>query len=800
MLTHKHLTKCILSTLIAAATFNAGAESAPATLEEIVVTAQFKRQNLQDTPVAITAISGEILQARGQDSVEEIAAQAPNVTLTPGGAFAGNSLVAFVRGVGQIDFNPALEPGVGLYVDDVYYATLTGSVLDLLDLDRVEVLRGPQGTLAGKNSIGGAVKLFTKRPDADTDGYIEVSAGEYDAIKIRGATNFTLIEDQLWGRISGVSNSRDGHVETYHYGCTHPGSGFGNFNLGADCETGTDGGTDYIAARLALRWLASEDLEINLSGSMVDDDSESTANTLLAVGPTVAPVIHPNGTIWETVAIPPTLGSNVGCMFLAYGAASCDPLSPNDPYVSYADYTDPRTGLTIPRERSLESTDMALNVDWDLTDDLQLQSITAFRKYESSFSGDYDASPIPTALLYQTNTHEQRSQEFRLSGTGGDAVDWTVGAFYFDADTDLTGRIGLGYVGFDFIHGPDPVASTNWAIFANGIARLSDKLELAVGIRHSEDEKEYLYRRRNPDLSSIQPCLGPPGTPGNPPNCLISTLDGTSSTFEDDRIDYRVALSYHLAEDLLVYGSYSTGYKGGGVNPRPFYDVQAVSFQPEEMETYEIGAKAEALDNRLRLNAAIFFNDYTDIQLAFNDCTSLFGPIFGVPCLLTTNSGNAEVKGAELEFDFVPVEQLTIDGSVSYLDFEFQEVNAATGISMDAVPPFTPEVAWSLGIQYDYATGFGTITPRVDASYQDDVFTAPENTELGTIDSYTLVNGSIRLASPDESWVFAVEGKNLTDELYYTMKTDAIGNLAGTAYGAPALPRTYMFTVRHNFR
>jgi iron complex outermembrane receptor protein len=220
-------------------------------LEEIVVTSQFREQAAQDTPLAITAISGDTLEARSQLTVTDIAAQAPNVTLTQGGAFGGNSLTAYIRGVGQIDFIPAVEPGVGIYVDDVYYASITGAVLELLDLERVEVLRGPQGTLAGKNSIGGAIKLYSKKPSDDLDAFIEAGYGEYDAVRVRGATNFTLVEDSLWGRISGTSFSRDGYIKNLDYGCTHPGQGFpASTQRAGDCVTGTEGGIDYTAARL----------------------------------------------------------------------------------------------------------------------------------------------------------------------------------------------------------------------------------------------------------------------------------------------------------------------------------------------------------------------------------------------------------------------------------------------------------------------------------------------------------------------------------------------------------------------
>ena len=190
----------------------------------IVVTAQFREQNLQDTPLAITAMNAELLEARSQTSVEQVAAQAPNVTLTPQGQQNGSGLIAFIRGVGQTDFNFALEPGVGIYVDDVYIPTLTGSLLDLMDLERIEVLRGPQGTLAGRNSIGGAIRLFSRVPEGDGSGMLQVTYGSFDRLDVRGHADFA-VTDNLFARIAGVSKNRDGHVRRLDYALTHPGSG-----------------------------------------------------------------------------------------------------------------------------------------------------------------------------------------------------------------------------------------------------------------------------------------------------------------------------------------------------------------------------------------------------------------------------------------------------------------------------------------------------------------------------------------------------------------------------------------------
>jgi iron complex outermembrane receptor protein len=278
-------------------------------------------------------------------------------------------------------------------------------------------------------------------------------------------------------------------------------------------------------------------------------------------------------------------------------------------------------------------------------------------------------------------------------------------------------------------------------------------------------------------------------------------LNGVSSTFSGTRTDYRVALSYQWTSDVMTYAQFSTGYKGGGVNPRPFYNVQAVSFEPETLNAIEVGIKSQFFADHLRLNAAAFSNKYKNIQLTLNDCTAQFGPIFGVPCLLNANAGDADVKGAELEFDWYAVKSLQLDGSVSYLDFAYQSVNPVTGVSLTNVTPYTPKTKWSAGAQYDFhLPGGGTITPRVDASHQSKIFTAADNTPLGAIDGYTLVNARVTWRSANDDWQMALEGQNLTDKLYYGSKNDGVVSLSGVAFGTPSLPRTVMFTIKRKLQ
>ncbi|GGF55932.1 TonB-dependent receptor [Alteromonas lipolytica] len=782
----------ILLTLLACASPAALAQTEPlATLEKITVTAQFIKQEEQSTPLAITAVSGETLDTRGQTSTTDIAAQAPNVMLNPGGSYTGPALVAFIRGVGQTDSNPALEPGVGLYVDDVYYSTLTGSVFELLDLQRVEILRGPQGTLSGKNSVGGAIRLYTRRPDENRDGYVQASVGSFNASKLRGAANFTLIDDALYARLSGVLTRRDGYIDRYQFGCLFPESGFPSTSSEGNCKTGADGDTDSTALRLALRWFTTDAVEVNFAVDHTNDNSNTTPNTLLGYGPTLAPVFAENGAVWPTL-VPLELLGNPQVINPADFIA-------DDPYRTYATYADPRVGYQQPLDRTLDSTGSSLQVSWLINDDLEFLAISGYRKYESSFAGDNDASPVPVMTLYQTNNHQQYSQELRLNGTAGEGVNWTLGGFYFDSQSEVTGRVNLGYAGFDFLHGPDRVDTSNYGLFANGIMSLTDNLTASLGLRYSNDKKTYNFRRQNVDLSPIEPCTAPLGAPGNPPNCLIASLNGQQETFADKRIDYRAALSYSLNPDVLTYASVSTGYKGGGINPRPYYDVQVITFEPEELTTYEVGIKAETSDRRLRVNSAYFINDYQAIQLALNECSALFGPVYGFPCLATTNAGKADVSGIEVEFDWLPVSGLLLEGSYSYLDFAFTELNASTGLPLNSRPAYTPQSSWSLGAQYDITTTRGNLRWRLDINATDHVYAEANNTASNRIDAYTLVNASIRWVSPDEVWVVTIERRNLTDELYYLSKLDTVPSGGGTVNGSPGLPRTYTLSARYQF-
>jgi iron complex outermembrane receptor protein len=814
-------------------------------LEEIIVTAEFREANVQDTPIAITAVNAEMLEARSQTNLAQITAQTPNVSLRPAGSAFGSALVAYIRGIGQSDFNPSVEPGVGIYVDDVYYSTITGNILDLLDLDRVEVLRGPQGTLAGRNAIGGAIKLFTRKPDGSDDATVQLTKGEFNRTEVKGAAGMTLVEDKLYMRIAGIAKSMDGYVTRLDYACANhlppPGQpgGLPTYAQTAGCTLGTEGGQSYASARLGLRWEASDNFSVDIAGSIVNDNSESQAGVLVAASPhshSSFPIMFqgfgppvPNPA-WDPVTsstfVPIYYDNDNSGTFTAGDVQYDSKFVTGGTYHNYSTYIN--DGQSTPSAlfqggtpgannsvfkpyvidpvNTLSSWDTSVNLNWQITDNVSLLSVSAYRTYENSFAEDTDGSPLAVQQLLQRLEHEQTTQEVRLS-VNLDTVDLTFGYFYLDQKTNEDARVDLPYVGFDFIHGPDLVPAKNDALYAQAALHLGDKTNLSFGVRYSEDEKNYTFHRHNPDGTTVQPCTGSPlfweGV--NPANCGVGPtgtppvpLDGLNVSYSSDNTDWRVALSRDLGDSSMIYIQAATGYKAGGNNARPFFPSQSHAFLPETLDSYEVGFKT-TLGGNTRLNTAIFSNTYDNIQLPTNVC--YWAPtIEQTPCASQDNVGDADVWGFELEAEWHPTEQFALDAAYGYLNFEYSRVNPISPVTLSMVSPYTPESKASLGLQYAFTVGQGgTLTPRLDVSYTDDVYASAINAPTNLIEGYSLVNARLTWRSMSEAWQVALEATNLTDEYYYVTLFDLSNAAAGYIHGQPSRPREVAMSVRRNF-
>ncbi|MBN9504669.1 MAG: TonB-dependent receptor [Altererythrobacter sp.] len=738
-------------------------------ISEIVVTAQFRDQNLQDTPLAITAVDSELMEARSQTNVEQLAQRAPSVQFSAGGQGGGSQTAAVnIRGIGATDFQFPNEPGVGVYIDDVYYGISFGTAFDLVDLDRVEILRGPQGTLAGKNSIGGSIKLFSRKPNDDPDAYVELAAGSFDRLSLKAATNVTLVPDKLYLRLTGMGRHVDGYLKRLDYQCATgreaPGGSFATSSN--HCVIGTEGGQDVLAGRAALRWIVNDRIENNLIVDVTHDRSEASPGKAIYL-----PANPANGNSYLT--------------------------GPED-YTNYATYTGypgEENQYTNPAISYLDSWGISNNLRIELNDTLALTSITAFRHADGQAAWDGDNGPENVSNNFSTFYHDQFTQELRLAAEVGDLLDLTLGGYYYNADSGLGGRVNVGGAGLDFVP-DDPFDQTSVSGFLHGVVHLTDALNLTGGVRYTDEKKTYTFHRTSP-------------LPGVPTDFRVAPLDGLSRTFKGDRIDWRVAVDYEIVPDVRFYGQVSTGFKGGGVNPRPYYESQATPYEQEKATSYEAGLKTMLFDRRLRFNTAYYHTDYKDYQGQVSVCHDITPePLWNSPadlCSATRNVGDARIDGVEVEFDAEPIDGFSLDGSFSWTDFRF--INGIEGSNI--IPgvtqaPFVPEWKYALGAQYEILlAGVGSITPRLDWVWQSEMqSTIPNNApgfELGEVESRGLLNARITFRTEDRDWEFALAATNLTDEFYYNNKYDRSNQVGGNAYGMPGRPREIIASVKRTF-
>ncbi len=803
------------------------AAEAPADGNEIIVTAQLREQNLQDVPLSISAVSGELLEQRSQTTLTDITAQMPSLLLQKNPAGQGNSVRVFIRGVGQSDQSPSVEPGVGTYIDDIYYGTVLASAFDLTDLARIEVLRGPQGTLSGMNTLGGAIKIYSRKPEGD-GGYVEATIGNLGRRDFKASADFTVVPDAVFARITGVTRNRDGHVTRYDYACLNPNDpdvvdgDLPSLASGGDCKLGEMGNQEMYGMRGSLRIApAGSPFEINVSGDYTKDTSETQASVLIASAESAnAGTANPTDRSGLSV---PYQGVAYDDRFVTYGPYRRADAVLNDPYASYANFYDPGVMYSAigappgppsgyiagaplgpfiaPSAAGAEAWGLAATIDYEISDYLSIKSITGYRHMFSETGSDNDHSPVVFIQDDSNYSHEQFSQELRLAAQLFNSVDAIVGAYYYDAATRYDARIHTPFSGFcpaatpcfSFIN-DDTADLTSYAGFANVAWAVTDALTLEGGIRVTHEKKEYTYNRLNPDGNGDYLPLSNPANP----------LTGFVGVYEETITDYRAVASYKIAPDVMVYAQFSTGFKGGGVAPRPYVYQQIRPFGAEKLKAYEVGFKADLLDRILRLNGSVFQMDYSGYQ---GTPTTCLGPDDqplpvtggGIPglCGQYLNIGDARVRGFELETTLRPVEGLSIEGAMSLTDFEFTSVNyPTTQIVVGANRPGIGEWKWSLGAQYEALLGddVGTLTPRIDVSYTPGYcgnFNCDPNV---TVDSYTLVNARLTWRSPDEDWSVALEATNLFDKFYFL-------NKFATFYvnGQPGRPREVAVTVRRNF-
>ncbi|MGI9229740.1 MAG: TonB-dependent receptor [Gammaproteobacteria bacterium] len=782
-------------------------------LEEIVVTAQKRTQNLQDVPITVQAFSAQALADRGLSKLTDIANFTPNVELDYTSAFSGSTQIlgAYVRGIGQQDFAFNLEPGVGVYIDGVYFARSTGSVVDLLDLENIEVLKGPQGTLFGRNTIGGALNIVTRRP-AEEFGYTaEVTTGRYDRVDIRGSADVPLIDDVLYSQISFSSKNREG----YHKRLAYPDaqqyrSNVGRFVGSGEEEYYTEQGnenTDTIRGKLL--WHTSSDVEVLISADYTRVDEQAAPNTLVDTFPD-SPANGTFGWLYNTCVNksrpgegfptptpgpPPVPAFELACDADIEGlgdgsslsGVNTDNIDGND-HLTYGDHFltgDIDASYSNSANFSkLEAWGISSTINWAISDNLNLKSITAYRKQKSAFGQDQDGSPIVINDTSFYQEQKQISQEIQLNGLSFDSrLNWVFGLYYFHEEGDLIDYPIFGG-GLLQIFGPNVLDNDAFAVFGHLNYQFTDHISFTAGLRYTHEDKTFTGMQR--DLNRFAALTGFPDFAHPVPTDTQIYFPPGENNRKFNNVSPKLGIEYRFNEDIFTFFSWSKGFKSGGWTTRATVPIVAApEFEEETATTYEVGIKTELFDRTARINVSAFLTDYQDLQVTVQRGLS---PFF-------ENAGQSEIKGIEADFEWLATEKLAITGAVGFIDAEYTELDAVSVIKTDFKFNNTPNK--SLTLAGNYLTPFkngSSLRWRVDYSYRSRQANDAENTPELFSDAVSLFSASVSYRPPSDRWEVALGGTNLTDKRYIVSGFRQPGS--GAIDGTYSRPREWYLTFR----
>lgn len=674
-------------------------------LDEVIVTAERRSSSAQDVPITMNAFSEDMLQRAGIENSNDLQ------RLTPGLVVSSIQMQfqPYLRGIGSENISVASDSTVAVNIDDVYIARPAAAAQEFYDIERIEVLKGPQGTLYGRNATGGAINIFTNEPTRDFDAKADIELGNEAHSRIRGTLNGPLT-DKLSARLSVLRIDGDGFYK--------------------DHVSGRDdiAGEDVWGARAKLLYELSDRTNVSVGFDYLSDESAKTA------------ILTPELRDGDPIAVQ------------AGGTVDRD-----NPF---------NVWLNIKPIEENESYGGSLKVTHDL-DTATFKSITGLRRSETYFEQDIDNTDNDFLQQFVSADSKSFSQEFQLGGETDGGINWVVGLFYFeeDADSDLDIRIAGGAVTVE------PIAdleSTAYAAYGQVTWPIGDRLELIGGLRYSYDEKEQ-------DLVFL--------TNGSP-EYLHSKKDWSAWT-------PRAGFRYQLTDEVNVYFTASRGFRSGGFNS---FAYQPEPYDPEFIWSYEAGIKSDLAGGRARLNAAVFYYDYTDLQVTQYAGAAALGTI--------VNAADAEIKGAELDLILAPVAGLELNLGVSYLDASFEKFitvdpdNPEVGdqdLSGNSLPR-APEWTGNLGGQYTVQAGdYGTVVVRADYTYKDGFWFDAFNREHVSQESYGLVDARISFDHSSGKWGLGLYGRNLGDETY---AVNAIRNagLFGTVK-VLGTPRTHGLTA-----
>ena len=740
-------------------------------LEEVVVTARKRVESMQDTPVAVTAFSSDGMRAAQINNLADLAQTVPGLSNTDGAKVSGLT----IRGVGARAAQVKVDPGVGVYVDGVFMPRSDTQLVDVVDMESMQVLRGPQGTLFGKNTAGGAILMTSKKPTEEFEGQVELALGNFDRQDFSVRVAGPLIEDTLFGALTYDQRKSDGYME--------------------DNITGVDyGNIDRQAVVGQLRWVPTDSLIIDFIGLWGETSERAAPRTCLQADPTAR---------LQTL------------------------LAPQDE-TPFADYCERSEALAEKEKVLMDHAPMlfevtnkmaGLTIDWEIGE-LSLKSITGYLGQDGiEFDSDQDSVPLLsignfTATARQMNANglnasdQQRtfiSQEFNLFGSAFDEkLDYTLGVYASDEDIEnvlggnslsLSGYLGAP-IGDILVLPPSTAGFANASLadltgesaaaFGQLIYYFNDMWQFTLGARYTWEEKEYtqnnylsiapgFYQATREEFNELADVIQP----------LIPDPNKETQNLKDDWTEFSPSATVTMfaperwtdgfLNSGMFYLTYSEGFKAGGFSE---FGGELFSFDPEIVKNTELGFKMDMFEQRLRLNGAIYSMDYDDMQLGVTRQFGDFNASFGI-----TNAGDSVVEGFELELVFLPVDGPLLSFTGSYIDAEFKEFtdeftndDGEQELTDRSDEPFAnlPEQTYSWVIQYDWDTDFGLIIPRVSGFYKDEVYVgqSPRAFEfvdgVATLDSYTIWNARLAFQSHQlEGLEVALYVNNFTDEFYY---------------------------------
>jgi iron complex outermembrane recepter protein len=823
---------------------NPQSESGP--LAEVVVTATRFATNLQDTPIAITAISSEMLETRALTTTADLGNIVPNAVFRKSEGIFGPAVSVYLRGIGQTDPQFNGEPSVAYYIDDIYYPFLFGSQFDLLELDHVEVLRGPQGTLFGRNSIAGAVNMVSKKPSlTEANSSLDVTIGAYDRRDVRASFSVPLTAT-LAVAASLVSKKRTGYQEMLDFSCQMykngtpqlagtfpfqtPETTFGGGRTPKSCVIDHLGGEDTRAVRGSLYWKPSEGIEATISGDYMDQNDEIPAEYIFTTNYAETTTLANFVTAADRFSIPGTpfrwdSRFETGDPYKTYDNY-CDPfpagtLIPGNSYYNGSIFKGGKCyGNTVPlRNRGVQG-----KIVFALSDSIDLTAIAGQRWMDLKFGAASDGTVLNDSIIFHEFHEDHWNGELRLTGRHR-LLDWSSGVFYYKGSAEHLGQpqgVRAGTQRFQVDH-YDPEA---WAAYGNVVVHPMERLNVTAGVRYSDDQKGV-------DFNSL--------TDATPPGQSTFVASTASTIFdigiESTRWDWKAGVDYNLNDTVMAYASAGSGYRLPGFNVRPSQPGQEGQTPGESLISYETGIKAEMFNRRLKLNAAAFLMEFEERPAGYagqeaqrtNDLTGLVagnstvvpgGPVgtsyasafttcraysaatdgarnvaagIGVACVARTFSYavGGRIEGFESEIEAAPIDGLSITGSIGYTKWDSDE-----GTRQTAIPEWTA----SGGIQYEILADFigGSVTPRLDWFYNGAIAYSSQNPAFDQ-GGRSVFNARLTYHNEDHDFDVAVGATNLFDKFYYYQKTIFRELGLPTNLGQPAAPREWYMTVKKRF-